>query len=137
VTDNQDLRLILCYIWGDYGTPPSRSSFALHALLISHFEYGIHFLQLLNYLLLIIVFPGASYPIGGASEIPFRIAPVIERNEGAVMMKAPVDEILMDQAGHVIGVRVRLGKAGSGQFVDIHAPIVISDAGILNYSIEF
>lgn len=78
---------------------------------------------------MIISIPGASYPIGGASEIPFRIAPVIERNGGAVMMKAPVDNILIDQAGRVSGVRVRLGKAGSGQFVDIHAPIVISDAG--------
>ena len=75
---------------------------------------------------LIALILGASYPIGGASEIPYRIVPIIERAGGQVMMKAPVTEILTEQ-GKVVGVRI--GKKG-GKSVDIHAPIVISDAGI-------
>lgn len=77
---------------------------------------------------------GASYPIGGASEIPYRIVPVIERAGGRVLMKAPVTEILTDY-GQVYGVRV--GKPGNT--VDIHAPIVISDAGIdpLTYVLHY
>ena len=45
------------------------------------------------------------------------------------MMKAPVTEILIKN-GKVAGVRV--GSKKSGKSVDIHAPIVISDAGSKN-----
>lgn len=70
-------------------------------------------------------FSGAYYPIGGASEIPYRIVPVIERMGGRVLMKAPVCQILTE-GGRVTGVRV--GKKENNA-VDIYAPIVISDAG--------
>lgn len=33
LTDNPDLRVVLCYCWGDYGTPPSRSHFLAHVSL--------------------------------------------------------------------------------------------------------
>jgi all-trans-retinol 13,14-reductase len=69
---------------------------------------------------------GASYPIGGASEIPYRIVPVIERAGGRVLMKAPVSQILTEN-GRVTGVRVGNKESSA---VDIFAPIVISDAGI-------
>jgi all-trans-retinol 13,14-reductase len=68
---------------------------------------------------------GSCYPIGGASEIPYRIIPVIERSGGRVLMKANVTQIL-NEGGNVTGVRVG-NKENSA--VDIHAPIVISDAG--------
>jgi all-trans-retinol 13,14-reductase len=68
---------------------------------------------------------GASYPIGGASEIPYRIVPVIERAGGRVLMKAPVSQILTED-GRVTGVRVGNKESSA---VDIYAPIVISDAG--------
>ena len=48
------------------------------------------------------------------------------------MMKAPVTEILIKN-GKVAGVRV--GSKKSGKSVDIHAPIVISDAG--NKQVQF
>ena len=67
---------------------------------------------------------GASYPVGGASEIPFQIVPTIERAGGKVVMKAPVQQILTD-GFRVTGVRVGTSKDSC----DVHAPIVISDAG--------
>ena len=70
---------------------------------------------------------GACYPVGGGSEIPYRIIPVIERSGGRVLMKANVTQILTE-GGKVTGVRV--GSKGSSSNVDIHADIVISDAGI-------
>jgi len=40
LTANEDLRLMMCYCWGTYFTPPSSASFALHSMLIGHYEYG-------------------------------------------------------------------------------------------------
>lgn len=69
---------------------------------------------------------GAQYPVGGASEIPYRIVPVIERSGGRVLVKAPVTEILTEN-GRSVGVRV----GSKSSTVDIFAPIVISDAGTI------
>lgn len=110
LTDDNNLKTVLAYSWGDYGVPPSDSSFAMHAMLINHYMYG------------------ASYPRGGASEIAFHIIPVIEKSGGRVLVRAPVSEILIDDSGKAIGVRV---NRTSGP-VDIHARVVISDAGVLN-----
>ena len=71
---------------------------------------------------------GGYFPIGGPSEIPYRIVSVIEKNGGSVMMNAPITQILTDSRRRVTGVRV--GK--DGHSVDIHAPVVISDAGFYN-----
>jgi len=109
LTDNADLRLLFSYSWGTYGTQPSRSGFPMQALLHSHYENG------------------ASYPIGGASEIPLNIIPVIESAGGRVMMKARISNMLND-GRRVTGVRV----VTKDNTVDVHAPIVISDAGIHN-----
>jgi all-trans-retinol 13,14-reductase len=57
--------------------------------------------------------------------MPYRIVPVIERSGGRVLMKANVTQILTE-GGKVTGVRV--GSKGNS-VIDIHAPIVISDAG--------
>lgn len=110
LTDDKDLKTVLAYSWGDYGVPPTDSSFAMHAMLINHYMYG------------------ASYPRGGASEIAFHIIPVIEKSGGRVLVRAPVSEILIDDSGKAVGVRV---NRSSGP-VDIHARVVISDAGVLN-----
>ena len=68
---------------------------------------------------------GAYFPIGGPSEIPYRIASVIEKAGGCVMVNAPIRQILTS-GRRVTGVRVEK----EGMSVDIQAPIVISDAGI-------
>lgn len=106
-TSNQELIAVLTGQWGDYGLPPSQSSFAMHAI-VAH-----HYLE------------GAGYPVGGASEIAAAIAPVIERAGGRIMVSAEVSEILLDNRGRAAGVRMADGK-------EIYARTVISDAGAFN-----
>ena len=72
---------------------------------------------------------GGYYPVGGSSEIAFNIIPTIEAAGGRVLVRAPVMNILTDQhEGRVVGVSVR----HAGSVYDISAPLVISDAGIMN-----
>ena len=47
-TRNQELIAVLTAQWGDYGLPPSRSSFGMHAILAHHY------------------LGGGFYPVGGA-----------------------------------------------------------------------
>ena len=83
----------------------------MHAMLTRHFMYG------------------GYYPKGGSSEIAFQIIPTIERAGGRVLVRAPVREILLNEAGNeVVGVQVKKGH----NVFDILAPIVISDAGLTN-----
>ncbi|XP_077979087.1 all-trans-retinol 13,14-reductase-like [Glandiceps talaboti] len=110
LTDNKDLQTVLAYSFGDYGTLPSEGSFAMHATLINHYLYG------------------SSYPVGGASEIAFHTIPSIEKAGGKVLVRAQVSQILVDRDGKAVGVRVH---KSSGD-IDLHAPIVISDAGFYN-----
>jgi len=111
ITDNELLKVVLAYNFGDYGCLPNNTSFVMHALLAGHFLYGSY------------------YPIGGASEIAFHIIPVIERAGGRVLVRAPVTNILSDDDNsHVTGIAVKRGS----QSILIRAPLVISDAGIFN-----
>lgn len=100
---SQRLMAVLTGNFGDYGLPPSRSSFFMQALLAEHYRHG------------------AAYPVGGASRIAATIIPSIERAGGAVVTSAPVAEILV-QGNRAVGVRLENGD-------EWHAPIVVSDAG--------
>lgn len=63
----------------------------MNALLTTHFAKG-----------------GSFYPIGGPSRIAKTMIPLIEAAGGAVMVRAPVSKLLMNEAGtEVRGVRVR------------------------------
>ncbi|XP_030830557.1 all-trans-retinol 13,14-reductase-like [Strongylocentrotus purpuratus] len=110
VTENNDLKAVLSYCFGDYGTLPEDASLMMHTLLMNHYVYG------------------GFYPRGGASEIAYHIVPVIEKAGGRVLVRAPVSEILIDRDGAACGVRV----ARTTGDVDIHAPLIISDAGLVN-----
>ncbi|XP_037112362.1 all-trans-retinol 13,14-reductase isoform X1 [Syngnathus acus] len=110
LTENEDLRAVFSYIFGTYGNMPKEASFAMHSLLVMHY---------LN---------GAWYPKGGASEIAYHMIPVIEKAGGAVLVRAPVNRILFNHAREACGVSVMKGQ----EEVHIHAPIVISNAGIFN-----
>lgn len=107
ITGNQELIAVLTGQWGDYGLPPSQSSFAIHAIIAHHY------------------FEGAGYPVGGASEIAAGIAPVIERAGGQIMVGAEVSEILLGRDSRAVGVRLADGR-------ELQAPTIISDAGALN-----
>ncbi len=83
--------------------------FSMHANLQSHFMKGV------------------SYPVGGSSEISMTIIPTIIRGGGAVFVRAPVDGIITNLSGNkAVGVRI----ARDGKIV--HAPVIISDAGLFN-----
>lgn len=110
LTQNKDLRAVLCYVFGTYGKIPKEASFSMHSLLVRHY------------------LSGAWYPKGGASEIAYHMIPIIEKAGGAVLVRAPVNRILLNEAKEAIGVSVMKGQ----EEVHIHAPMVISDAGIFN-----
>ncbi|XP_032937043.1 all-trans-retinol 13,14-reductase [Catharus ustulatus] len=110
LTSNPELRAVLSYIFPTYGVLPSKASFTMHSILVTHF------------------LKGAWYPKGGAGEIAFHIIPVIRKAGGNVFGKAPVQRILLDAQGRACGVTVKKGQDS----VDIFAPVIISDAGIFN-----
>ncbi|MGO9640789.1 MAG: phytoene desaturase family protein [Candidatus Acidiferrales bacterium] len=107
ITPNRELAGVLAGQWGNYGLPPSQSSFAVHATIAAHY------------------FEGASYPIGGAARIAASIAPAIEKTGGKILVSAEVVEILLDRKRHASGVRMSDGR-------EIRAGLVISDAGAAN-----
>lgn len=57
----------------------------MHSLLVCHFMNG------------------AWYPKGGASEIAYHMIPIIEKAGGAVLVRAPVNRILLNDAKEAIG----------------------------------
>ena len=109
LTNNNTLKAVLAYNFGDYGTIPSIAPFSMHAALQNHFLKGV------------------SYPVGGSSEIAFHIIPTITKAGGKVLVRANVESIVTNENGtEAIGVKM----CKDGQI--IHAPIIISDAGLYN-----
>lgn len=66
--------------YGDYGLPPSRSSFAIRAALVAHY------------------LGGAFYPVGGASVFAEGIGPAIEQNGGHLAVSAEVSSIMASRS---------------------------------------
>ncbi|MEZ4462681.1 MAG: NAD(P)/FAD-dependent oxidoreductase [bacterium] len=106
LTDNALLRAVLTTQWGDYGLPPSRSSFAMHAMVAAHYFYG------------------AYYPVGGSSRIAESILPVIEEAGGKVLVRATVSSVLVEN-NTAVGVKMEDGR-------EIRAPFIVSNAGASN-----
>lgn len=104
LTDDERLKTVLSGQWGDYGLPPGRGSFAMHAIVTNHY------------------FGGGAYPIGGASVIPAGAARVIERAGGRVLVNAEVEEVLV-RRGRAYGVRMADGR-------ELRADRVVSNAGV-------
>ncbi len=107
LTRDQRLIGVLTAQWGDYGLPPAASSFAMHALVAQHY------------------FGGGAYPIGGAARIAATILPVIAAAGGRVLINAEVSEIVL-AGGRAVGVRM----AETGEVIS--APLIVSDAGVVN-----
>lgn len=104
--DNPELKAVICANWGDYSSPPSRSSYAMHCMLNKHYM------------------DGGSYPIGGACRLAATMLPIVEEQGGQVLVGAHVDEILVDD-DVVRGVRLSSGE-------EVHCNTVISNAGVQN-----
>ncbi|KAL3857330.1 hypothetical protein ACJMK2_012008 [Sinanodonta woodiana] len=108
ISDNAELKAVLAYAFGDSGVQPSQMSILEYGIIINHYMGG------------------AYYPLGGSSEIAFQIIPIIERYGGKVLVDCPVSEILIDEAGRAVGVKVH---KSSGD-INIHAKYIISNAGV-------
>jgi len=106
LTKNQELIAVLTAQWGNYGLPPSQSSFAMHATVVRHY------------------FEGACFPVGGAVRIAESILPIIERAGGKVVISAEVEQIVIER-GRAVGVRMNGGR-------EFRAPLILSDAGAAN-----
>lgn len=106
IVTNARLRAVLASQWLDYGGPPSKSSFALHAMVTRSY---------LN---------GAYYPVGGAHRIADALVAAIEKGGGALRTGAPVAELVMNE-DRVTGVRLRGGE-------EVKAARVVSGIGARN-----
>lgn len=104
LTKNEELIKVLTAQYGDYGLPPRRSSFAMHATVVRHY------------------FSGGSFPIGGSSQIVDTIAPVLAKTDSTILTNAEVAEVVVEN-GKATGVRMTDGKV-------FRAAKVVSGAGI-------
>ncbi|MGB9374420.1 MAG: NAD(P)/FAD-dependent oxidoreductase [Jiangellales bacterium] len=104
IVSDPRLAAVLTGQWGDYGLPPGQSSFAMHAIVAQHY------------------LGGASFPVGGASQIARTIVPTIERGGGSVVVNAEVDQIVVAK-NRAVGVRLSNGH-------EIRADRVVSDVGL-------
>ncbi len=104
ITSNQKLITVLCGQYGDYGLPPSKSSFIIHAMVVRHY------------------LAGGFFPVGGSSQVADTIIPVIGKAGGTVLVSAEVDEILIEK-NKAVGVKMADGKI-------FKANTIVSGAGI-------
>lgn len=88
---DERLRRVLTAQWGYYGSPPSRSSFAIHALVARHFQHG------------------GYYPEGGSARIAVELLQTVKDAGGATRIRADVETLLVER-GRVVGVRLRDGE---------------------------
>lgn len=106
LTKNRRLIAVLTGQWGDYGLPPSQSSFAIHALVAKHY---------LN---------GAAYPVGGSASIARSIEAVLLEHKAQLVTSAEVQSILTE-GRKAIGVKLMNGRT-------IQAKNIVSGVGVIN-----
>lgn len=106
LTDNKLLIKVLTAQYGDYGLPPAKSSFAMHASVAKHY------------------FKGASFPIGGSARIAETVDKVLEQHGSTILTNAEVDQVVIE-GGKATGVKMKDGKVFS-------ADVIISGTGIFN-----
>jgi all-trans-retinol 13,14-reductase len=103
LTKNKELIGVLTAQFGDYGCPPGKSSFAIHAMVVKHY------------------LGGGAYPVGGAKNIANSILPLLTQAGGEVLVNATVKEIVVEN-GKATGVKMEDGHV-------FKAPKIISNAG--------
>ncbi len=106
ITDNPKLIGVLTAQYGDYGLPPAKSSFYMHAMVANHYMEG------------------AAYPVGGAAALAQNIISVIKKNDGQLITRAKVDQIIVEN-NVAKGVLLENGQA-------YYADKIISNTGIVN-----
>ena len=108
-----ELKAVLASQWGDYGLPPSRSAFAVHAMVVSHY------------------LEGGWFPQGGSARIARTFEKGIEQAGGAVRVAQEVTEILLDN-GAASGVRVMDHRGPLSRERVYRAPVIVSAVGASN-----
>jgi all-trans-retinol 13,14-reductase len=106
ITKNKELIKVLSGQYGDYGLPPKKSSFYMHAILVSHY------------------FGGGSFPVGGSSQIVKTIDPVIEKAGGTILTNAEVDQVIIEN-NVAKGVLMKDGRS-------FFAGKIVSNTGVIN-----
>ncbi len=106
LTDDPKLRTLFSAQWGYYGSTPSRSAFAMQALVVKHFLWG------------------GYYPVGGSQRIAETLLDTVASNGGWTRIMADVQQILIE-GGRAVGVRLKSGE-------ELRAPRIISAAGVLS-----
>ena len=104
LTDNDKLKAVLASQWGYYGSTPSKSSFAMQALVAKHFWHG------------------GYYPVGGSPAIAEELLRSVADRGGWCRIRAGVKQIVVE-GGEATGVELDDGEV-------ISAPRVISAAGV-------
>lgn len=105
------LRALLTTQWGDYGLPPKRSPFPLHATIVTHYLQG------------------AWFPAGGSAQIARTIETVLEKHGGAVRVGQEVTTIRLNERGQACGVQVTDRRGPKPQTRLFKAPVIISAIG--------
>lgn len=103
---DEKLKALLVAQWGYYGSPPSRSSFGMHAMVARHF------------------FDGAFYPVGGAESFARTLLETVKACGGQTYVLAPVKRVLVE-GGRARGVELESGQA-------LRARRVVSAVGVKN-----
>ncbi len=99
-----ELRAVLAAQWGYYGSVPSRSSFAMQALVTKHFAWG------------------GYYPVGGSKQIARTLLGTVAAGGGFTRIATDVRRILLE-GGRAVGVELGDGTVE-------RATTVVSAAGV-------
>ena len=110
---NPRLRCLVTSQWGNYGLPPSKSAFLIHAIVVNHF------------------IEGGYYPEGGSKEIANNIIPIIEQNGGSCLVNHEVSQIIIKNS-RAVGVLVNVSKKFHSHTERYYAPVIVSNAGVFN-----
>ncbi len=106
---SEKIKALLTSIWGDYGVPPDKSAFVMHAMVVRSYWYG------------------GYYPVGGASSFAKFMVPIIEEGGGKILTATNVEKIIIKN-NKAIGVKVN--KRGKQE--EFFAEDIISNAGAYN-----
>jgi len=106
ISQNDTLIGVLTAQYGDYGLQPAESSFYMHATLANHYMEG------------------GGYPVGGGPRFAEAIVPIIEEAGGAVVTRAAVKRIIVEN-NTAVGVEMEGGET-------LHAKTIVSGAGVMN-----
>jgi all-trans-retinol 13,14-reductase len=104
LSDNEHLKSVLCSQWAYYGSVPSRSSFAMQALVTKHFAWG------------------GYYPVGGARNIACELLQTVADAGGWTRIATSVARIVLEN-GKAVGVELSSGE-------QIRAKRIVSAVGI-------